>query len=86
MINAFTDYDADKPVLIKLCLQNYFCHFLLGDFTDTGFIQEGSCKIQRLQELLNTILKFSRTKSLGKILTKVLKFFFKNARLRYWRN
>ena len=48
MINAFTDYDADKPVLIKLCLQNYFCHFLLGDFTDTGFIQEGSCKIQRL--------------------------------------
>ena len=38
------------------------------------------------QGLLKTILQFSRAKNLGKLLIKVLKFFFKNARLRYWRN
>ena len=45
----------------------------------TGKIKLNS---RTFQELLETILQFSRTKSLGKILIKVLKFFFKNARLR----
>ena len=48
--------------------------------TCTGFIQGNLCKIQGL---LKTLLQFSRTKSLGKILIKVLKFFFKLARRRY---
>ena len=45
----------------------------------TGFIQ-GS--FSKFQGLLKTILQFSRTKSLGKILIDVLKFLFKNARMR----
>ena len=42
----------------------------------TGFIQGSLTK--KIQGLLKTILQFSRTKSLGKILIEVLKFFFKN--------
>ena len=47
----------------------------------SGFLQGNLSKIQRLQGLLKTILQFSRTKSLGKLLIKVLKFFFKNAEI-----
>ena len=38
--------------------------------------------LSKIQALLKTILQFSRTKNLGKILIKVLKFYFGNARLR----
>ena len=45
----------------------------------SGFIPG---RLSKIQGLLKTYLQFSRTKSLGKILIEVLKFFFKNARLR----
>ena len=45
----------------------------------TGFTQ-GS--LSKIQGLLKAIFQFSRTKSIGKILIQVLKFFFKNTRLR----
>ena len=47
----------------------------------SGFIQGSLSKIQTFQGLLKTILQFSRTKSLGKLLIEVLKFFFKNAEI-----
>ena len=49
----------------------------------TGFIQGSLSKIQGLfKDYSRLFYIFSRTKSLGKILIEVLKFFFKNARLR----
>ena len=48
-----------------------------------GFIQGSLSKIQGLfKDFSRLFLQFSRTKILGKILIEVLKFFFKNARLR----
>ena len=45
----------------------------------TGKFEQNSRTFQGLQDFF---LQFSRTKNLGKMLIKVLKFFFKNARLR----
>ena len=50
-----------------------------GKCVQPGFIQ-GS--LSKIQGLLMTILQFSRMKRNGKILIKVLKFFFKNVRRR----
>ena len=60
---------------LKACVIRNYNIMLIG----TGFIQ-GS--LSKIQGLLKTILQVSGTKSLGKILIEVLKFFFKNARLR----
>ena len=47
-----------------------------------GSYREVWVKFKDFQGLLKTILQFSRTKSLGKILIEVLKLIFKIARLR----
>ena len=48
-----------------------------------GFIQ---ASLSKIQGLLKTILQFSRIKVYEKILILVLKFYFRNATLRYRRN
>ena len=52
-----------------------------------GFIQASLSKNSRpFQGHLKTILQFSRIKVYEKILILVLKFYFRNAKLRYGRN
>ena len=65
--------------LAGFCVLKYETLSLLICTGSTGFIQG---TLSKIQGLLKAILQFSRTKSLGKILIQVLKFFFKNARLR----
>ena len=65
-----------------VCLQ--FVIVVFPDHTHLLFFIQGSLRknSKTFQRLLKTILQFPRAKRLGKILIEVLKFFFKNARLR----